>query len=131
MSTANLTKHVVAKMPSRVGLLADMAEAIRAAGVNIRAVMAYEMEGRGEFMFLTSDNAKASEALARLSAEVSEETVVAIEMANEPGALEDAARRMAEAGVNIGYVYGTAGAGAAAATVVFRTSDDAKAAGLF
>jgi hypothetical protein len=130
MSSARLTKHVVAKMPSRVGLLADVAETIHAAGVNIMAVMAYEMDGRGEFMFLTSDNAKAAEALGRLNAEVSEETVIAVEMPNEPGSLEDAARKMAEAGINVGYVYGTAARGDGSATVVFRTSDDEKAAAL-
>lgn len=125
---ARLASQIVATIPNRVGLLADVAEAVRGAGVNVTAVSAYAREGEGKFLMVTSDNAKASEALGRLNAEVREKTVVVAELQDRPGALEEAARRIAEAGIEIEYAYGTAGGGTAA--IVFKTADDEKVAGM-
>lgn len=123
MSTGRLTEQLVCSMPTRVGLLADVAEAMRQAGVNIMAISAYEREGEGKFLMVTDDNAKATEAMARLGAKVRARGVVAVEMPNRVGALDDVARKIAEAAVNIDYVYGTGG-GAETATVIFATGDD-------
>jgi hypothetical protein len=54
-----------------------------------------------------------------------EEDVVAAEMTNKPGELHKAAKRIADAGINILYMYGTTAAGRSA-TCVFATSDDAQ-----
>jgi hypothetical protein len=110
-------------MPTRVGLLADVAEALREAGVNIMAISAYERDGEGKFLMVTDDNVKATAALARLSAEVRARAVVAVEMPNRAGALDEVARKIAEAGVNIDYIYGTGGT-ADTATVIFATDED-------
>jgi hypothetical protein len=123
MSNARLTEQLVCSMPTRVGLLADVAEAISQAGVNIIAISAYERDGEGKFLMVTDDNAKATAALARLSAQIRARGVVAVEMPNKVGALDEVARKVAEAGVNIDYIYGTGG-GADSATVVFATDDD-------
>jgi hypothetical protein len=123
MHTARTIKHLVVKLPSRVGLLADMATTIRKAGVNLSGVLAYEMVGMGEFMFITSDDEKAAAALASFGAEISYEDVVSVVLPNELGALESVTRKIADAGINIGYVYGTTGTDTA--TIVFRTDDPA------
>jgi hypothetical protein len=130
MATARITNEIVATIPSRVGLLADVCDAIREAGVNITAVSAYERQGTGKFLLVTSDNAKASAALGRLNAAIVDKQVVAIEMDNRPGALEEVARKMAEAGVNIEYAFGTATAGPGS-TVIFKTDSDDKVVSLF
>lgn len=130
MATARSVTEVVAAMPSKVGLLAEAAEALGAAGVNIMAISAYEREGEAKFLLLTSDNAKTAEVMRGMGASVTEKTVVALEMANEPGVLADAATRIAGAGVNIEYAFGSAG-DADTAVVVFKTEDDAKVADLF
>jgi len=123
MSTGRLTEQLVCSMPTRVGLLADVAEALREAGVNIMAISAYERDGKGKFLMVTDDNVKATAALARLNAEVRARAVVAVEMPNRVGALDEVARKIAEAGVNIDYIYGTGG-GAETATVIFATDED-------
>jgi len=125
MRTARTIKHLVTKMPSRVGLLADMATTIRKAGVNLSGVLAYEMDGMGEFMFITSDDEKAAAALTSFGAEVSHEDAVSVALPNELGALESVTRKIADAGININYVYGTTGTGTDTATIVFRTDDPA------
>ena len=129
MATARMAKQIAATIPARVGLLADMCEALHASGVNISAISAYERDGIGKFLMVTSNNAEAAKALSRLNADYVEKPVLAVEFANEPGALEAAARTMAEAGVNVEYCYGTVGGNTA--VVVFSTSDDMKALSLF
>ena len=126
--SANVVTHVRAVMPDRVGLLADVTEALRAAGVNITAIGAYGQEDRGKFMMLVSDNAAAIEALGRLNAEVREERVVAVELADHPGALEEVARKLAEADLNIRWAYATVAPGASTALCVIKTADPDKAA---
>ncbi len=129
MSPATTAKQIVAKIPARVGLLADIAEAIREAGVNITALSAYERDGDGKFLIVTDDNAAAAAALSRFSGEVREKDVLMVTLRNTPGALETATRALAEAGINIEYVYGTTNM-SDTATLIFKTSDDAKALGL-
>lgn len=130
MATARMTTELVAKIPARVGLLADVAEAIRAEGVNILAISAYERDGVGKFLLVTSDNDKAAKAATGFGAEIVQKSVVAVEMPDRPGALEEAARVVAEAGVDVEYVFGTA-CGGGTSTVVFKTADDAKVVALF
>ena len=125
MYSARTINHLVTKMPSRVGLLADMATAVRQVGVNLTAILAYEMDGMGEFMFATSDDEKAAEALTAFGAEVSNEDMVSVDLPNELGALESITRKIADAGINISYAYGTTGTGTDTATIVFRTDDPA------
>jgi hypothetical protein len=47
-------------------------------------------------------------------------------MANKPGELQKIAKKIADAGIDIEYMYATAGAGKTAACV-FKTGDDKKA----
>jgi hypothetical protein len=130
MTVARMTKEIIAVVPARVGLLADVTEAIKVAGVNITAVSAYERDGQGKFLLVTDDNDAASKALARLNADVREKDVVVVELPDRPGALEEVARKVAEAGINIEYTFGTVGPGGVA-RVVLKTSDDLGVVGLF
>jgi hypothetical protein len=130
MATAHLTSQLVATIPARLGLLADVTEAVRDAGVNISAISAYERDGVGHFLLVTSDNARAADALRRIEADVVPKTVVAIEMPDEPGALEAVARTIAEEEIDVSYCYGTAARGETT-TVIFSTEDDEEVAGLF
>ena len=97
--------------------------------VNILAISAYERDDGAKFLMVTSDNARAIEALGSLGAYIHEKSVVIVDMPNKPGALEVAVRKIADAGINIEYTYGTAGA-ADMATVVFKTADDEQVARL-
>ncbi|MBS3955971.1 MAG: ACT domain-containing protein [Clostridiales bacterium] len=127
MTRAHLTHELVVKLPNRIGLLADVGEVIREAGVNIIAIGAYRKEDRGEFMLVTSDNAAAAAALERLQADVTEHTAVAVELSDEPGALESVARAIAEAGIDMRWAYASVASGAGTALAIVKTEDDARA----
>jgi hypothetical protein len=77
-------------------------------------------------MLTTDGNARARKALTKLGIESKEEDVVAVEMPNKIGELEKVAKKIAGAGINIVYVYGTTGTGRSSACL-FQTFDNAKA----
>ncbi|MEW6418262.1 MAG: ACT domain-containing protein [Nitrospirota bacterium] len=126
MAKAKKSKQLSLIMPNRVGLLSEVSTAIASAKVNINAICAYEMEDKAYFMLSTDSNAKAKKALGPLGVEIKEEDVVAVEMLNKVGELQKVAKKIAEAGINIIYMYGTVGSGKSS-ICVFKTSDDKKA----
>ena len=97
-------------LENRPGTMADMGEALGNAGINIEGVCGFPCEGAGVLHVLVEDAAGARAALEAAGLEVRAERpvlVVEIEDADRPGALGAAARRAADAGVNVDLVYTT------------------------
>ena len=126
MAKGKRVKQLGFGMPDRPGLLSDVTTALAAEKVNIGSICAYGMEGKAFFMLITDGNAKAKKALAKLGAKVEEEDVFAVEMANRAGELQKIAKKIADAGININYIYGTTATGKTA-TCIFSSSDNKKA----
>jgi hypothetical protein len=122
MAKARKVKEISFSLGDRVGLLAEVTTVLAKAKVNINAICAYGMEGNASFMLTTSSNAKAKKALAPLGVAIEEKDVVQVEMANKPGELQKVAQRIADAGIDIQYIYATTGGGKAAC--VFKSADD-------
>jgi hypothetical protein len=125
MGKAKKVRETSFTMPNRVGLLSEITAAIAKAKVNITAICAYAMENEAYFMLTTNSPAKAKKALTPLGRGIEEREVVEVEVPNKPGELQKVAKRIADAGVDIEYMYATAGAGKA--SCVFKTADDLKA----
>jgi hypothetical protein len=125
MAKARKVKEISFSLGDRVGLLAEVTTVLAKAKVNINALCAYGMEGNASFMVTTSSNAKAKKALAPLGVAIEEKDVVQVEMLNKPGELQKVAQRIADAGIDIQYVYATTGGGKA--TCVFKSADDGTA----
>jgi hypothetical protein len=125
MTKARKVKEISFTMLNRVGLLSEVTTAIAKAKVNITAICAYAMENSAHFMLTVDSNAKAKKALALLGVGIEERDVAEVEMANKPGELQKVAKKIADAGINIEYMYGTAGKGKTP-TCVFKTPDDQK-----
>jgi len=126
MAKAKSLKQLSFTRPNRAGLLSEITTAIADAKVNINSIYAYEKEDSAYFMLSTDSNAKAKKALAGLGVEITEEDVVAVEMPNRAGELQKVAKRIADAGININYMYGTTGTGKSA-ICIFKTADNKKA----
>ncbi len=126
MAKAKKVKQLSFMMPDRAGLLSEVTTALANAKVNINAICAYGMQGEANFMFTTNSNTKAKKVLAPLGAEIKEGDVFSVELTNKPGELQKVAKKIADAGINILYLYGTTAAGRTAAGI-FSTSDDAQA----
>ncbi|MCL4477381.1 MAG: hypothetical protein M1508_14365 [Nitrospirae bacterium] len=126
MAKAKRVKQLSFTLSTRAGLLSDVTSAIAKAKVNITAICAYEMAKNAYFMLTADSAARAKKCLAFLKIGIEEEEVVVVEMPNKVGELQKVAKKIADAGINIDYMYGTAAAGKSS-TCVFKTSDDKKA----
>jgi hypothetical protein len=126
MAKARKVKEIGLTMANKVGLLSEVTAAVARAKVNITAMCAYAMENTAYFMLTTDSNAKAKKALASLGVGMEEKDVVEVELPNKSGELQKVAKRIADAGIDIEYMYAAAGAGKTA-ICVFKTADDKKA----
>ncbi|MDY0087361.1 MAG: hypothetical protein RBS78_02225 [Coriobacteriia bacterium] len=123
MAEARVVQELFVTAPARVGLLSQVTEAISGEGVDIYAIAAYERDGRGEFMIVTSDNERATAALANIiNMSVTRRDVVMLDLAAGPGSLAHEAAKLAHENINIHGVYGTAGDGFRVA-LVLRVDD--------
>ena len=126
MAKARKSKQLSFEMPNKVGLLSEVTGAVASANVNITAVCAYGMGKKAYFMLLTENNAKAKKALGSLKAKVEEEDVVTVELPNKIGEIQNIAKKIAEADIDIIYIYGTASTGKSSICVL-KTANDNKA----
>ncbi|OGP77323.1 MAG: hypothetical protein A2V86_16565 [Deltaproteobacteria bacterium RBG_16_49_23] len=126
MAKARKVKEISFEMSNKVGLLSEVTAAIAGAKVNITAICAYGMENSAYFMLTTNSNAKAKKALAPLGVAIEEKDVIEVEALDKPGELQKVAKKIADAGIDIEYMYATAGSGKKE-TCIFMTSDNAKA----
>ena len=104
------------------GELARLGEVSGAAGVNIEGFAAFTGDGKGVVHVLVNDDRLDALRAALDSARMpiaDEREVLVVSVADEPGAMGDAARRLADAGVNIDLTYTTFGG----VRLVFGTDD--------
>jgi hypothetical protein len=103
-------KDLTLTLEDRPGALADLGEATGKAEVNIEGMCATTGGGRAEVHVLVDDPAATREALGSAGIEVGAESdVLVIDIEDRPGTVGEVARKLAEAGVNIGLAYSTFG----------------------
>lgn len=118
-----MAKDLTVFLEDRPGTIADMGEALGNAGVNIDAMCGFPSEGRGVIHLLVEDAAAARAALEGAGIEVgAERDVILFEGEDRPGMLGEAARKIANAGVNFDLIYK-----ATATTIVIGVDDLEKA----
>ncbi len=100
-------RDLAIQLADRPGALAEVGEALGAAGVSLEGGGACAVSTGGLAQFLVADGARARRALAdaRITVRADRE-VVAVRLSQEaPGQLGRLTRRMAQAGVNIQVLY--------------------------
>ena len=125
MATATKQKQLSFTLPNKIGLLWELTSFITAARINIEAICAYGMGDEGYFMIITDNNAKAKKVISQMGAEVKIEEVIAVEVTNEVGQLQQLAKKISDAGTDISYVYGSPVK--RKMTLIFKTANDRKA----
>jgi hypothetical protein len=105
-----MAKDILVSLDDRPGELARVGEALGGAGINIEGMMAFAHEGRGFAHLLVDDAAGTLRALESAGIKVEGETDVEIVDLDEadvdrPGTLGEQTRGVAEAGVNLRFVY--------------------------
>ncbi|MFB3817424.1 MAG: ACT domain-containing protein [Candidatus Methylomirabilales bacterium] len=118
--------QLVLDLENQPGTLARVARALGQKGVNIEGLCAPQTAGRGKIRLLVSNLEQGESALKAAGIVTAREEAIALAMENRPGALAEAAERLAEAGVNIECAYATA-EGTRQVAVILTVSDRAEA----
>ena len=114
---------------NKPGFLAQICTELAKVAVNIVAVMAAPEQAHG-IRIVASPLATAKKVLDGLHISYVEEEAVAVRLTDRPGALGRVTRKLADAGINIIYAYGSIVKGEARALIVLGVSDLAKASDL-
>ena len=126
MAKAKIVKLISFNLPNKMGQLAAVSELIAGAKASINAFRASDAGPNAEFTIAVKNVAKAKKALAPLGATIKEEDAICVEMPNKAGRLFKAAKRLAEAGINITSSWATAFTGKTASCILM-TADVKKA----
>ena len=126
MAKASKVKQLFFSLPNNVGLLMEITEALAKAKINVEAICAYAWEElNASFMMVTDNNTKAKNVLSKMGAKVELEEVLALEVPNKVGELHKATKKIAFAGIDIYYLYGSPAKGKM--TLILKTENDKKA----
>jgi hypothetical protein len=97
----------IVELPNQPGSLAMVAEAVAARGINITAFAGATSGDLGSVSFTTDDESGTRSALGEKGWVYREVPVVSTSLEHRPGTLAAAARRLADAGVNIETAFVT------------------------
>ena len=100
-------KDLEIRLQNRPGALAEMGEALAAAGVSVEGGGAWVVGNNGAAHFLFEDSVAARKALEEKGIEVIAENEILVQRLkqDQPGQLGKIARMMEQAGVNIKVIY--------------------------
>ncbi len=93
------------RIANRPGQLAELAQRLAEAGLNIEALTTYVSGGDIVVRLMVDDDDTARRVLTEIDVPFEEQKVLATVIPNEPGALAAMTRRLASAGVNIEAMY--------------------------
>lgn len=113
------------RLPNSPGALAGVCRLLSNERVNILAV---GLEPGGQLRMVVDNTLHAVSALRAANHAVTERPAILLNLPNEPGALAKTLALVAQAGVNVDYVYGSAAEGASGSTVVLGVNDAQRAA---
>jgi len=119
-------KELKFRVQDRPGMLGEIATALGEKKINLRAINAWVEGTEGVVRIVVDKHAAAKKVLQQKGWMPEERDVVEIALADKPGTLGEAAKKLGRAGVNITHVF--VGTGAARKATVFLGVSDAAAA---
>lgn len=103
-----IKKQFTLYLQNRPGVLADVTRRLADKSINIEGISAAAGTDVALVQIVVSNAAKARQMLKQAHIAFTVQDVVVYSLENTPGALAKAAARVAKAGININYIYGTA-----------------------
>ena len=122
-----MAAQIVVFLENRPGALSELCEVLAAAEINIEALLLEGSVDFGNVRLHVSNARKAEKALRDAGYQFRVGEALALQLSNEPGALADAAKKLAKAKVNIDALFGTTAPGTNEAEFVLMVSDVEKA----
>jgi hypothetical protein len=108
-------------LENRVGALAELCKLISDRSINLLAICAIDTVEEAVLRIVAEDEAGTLEALKSAGFRVVETDILLVELDNIPGATGRMATRLAEAGINIDYIYASAHPEGKKAYLILRT----------
>ena len=109
-------------VPNKSGIIAEISKLVSAVGVHIIALRAYCIGNAGFIHFVTDDNKKALEVLAKTKYKLKEQKVVLVVLKNEIGTVNTITEQLSSQDIDIYAAYLTSGTGGDT-TMVIQAKD--------
>ena len=97
-------------MKNEPGILSEVCQTLASRNINIRAMSISDTVDHAVVRLIVDDPDQAVHLLGERGVLVVETELLALELSNRPGTLAEAVQKLAEAGINVEYAYGS-GAG--------------------
>ena len=105
------------------GQLSRLCRVMAQAKVNIRGISVSDSADISTIRLVVSDPSAAKTALREAGLSFVSQEVLVVELEDRPGALEEVAARLGDAGLNVLYIYGTGDVVGGKARLVIRVDD--------
>lgn len=123
----SIHKELSFVLPNKAGTLGKITSALAAKGVNLLAIDASAGLEHNIVRLVADSPTRALAILNKHKLNPGISSVLCVALADKKGSIAKIARSLGKAGINIEYLYATAGHGGAKAAIVLRTSDNPKA----
>jgi len=120
-------KQLTVFVENKQGTLVDITDTLATNGVNLRALSIADTQDFGLLRLIVNDNDTAANALKEKGYILKVTEVVGVKIGDQPGKLSKALAVLAEAGVNVEYLYAFMARTEKHAYVVLRPTDNAAA----
>jgi hypothetical protein len=114
-------------LENKPGALAEVTRILGETGVNIRALSLADTKDFGILRLIVNDHEKAKEVLGQKGFTVRKTEVVAVEVPDRPGGLADIMKILAEASINVEYLYAFVQQSGENAIIIFRFDETDRA----
>lgn len=124
---ASIQTQIAVFLDNVPGMLAELCDILAAGKINILALTVSDTVDHAVVRMVVDKPAEAIHRLGEVGTLVVERDVVMMEVDNKAGVLQGVAKRLAAAGINIEYLYGTAIPKGRRGVLVLRVSNPEKA----
>jgi hypothetical protein len=114
-------------LENKPGALAEVTQILGESGVNIRALSLADTKDFGILRLIVNDNEKARLALGQKGFTVRKTDVVAVAVPDHPGGLAEIMKILAEAKINVEYLYAFVQQSGQNAIIIFRFDETERA----
>jgi hypothetical protein len=114
-------------LENKPGALAEVTRILGETGVNIRALSLADTKDFGILRLIVNDHEKAKEVLGQKGFTVRKTEVVAVEVPDRPGGLAEIMKVLAEAKINVEYLYAFVQQSGENAIIIFRFDETDRA----
>ena len=122
-----MLKQLTVFVENKQGTLVDITDTLATNGVNLRALSIADTQDFGLLRLIVNDNTTAAAVLQNKGYILKITDVIGVKIGDQPGKLSKALSVLAEAGVNVEYLYAFMARTQKHAYVVLRPTDNAAA----